>query len=141
MNLIPLVAVGAALLSNAPTDIQTVQQRKELTISEAKPLFTPAIVKDCAARLKEAAPGYKFYGGFSVAVRKSNNSVAMIERMIDPEETVALVIASRNKTYLGVTYKGYTACSYHVRSRKLVFNKILGPNFFPRRYKLMPGEE
>jgi hypothetical protein len=140
MNLIPLVALGAALL-NAPTDVQTVQQRKELTLAEAKLLFTPATVKDCTARLKNALPLYKFYGGFSVAVRKSDNSVAIIERMIDPVETVALVIASRNKTYLGVTYKGYSACSYHVQSRKLVFNKILLPNFFPRRYKSMPGEE
>jgi hypothetical protein len=110
------------------------------TTAAVKSAVPGNLVRECTEMIAKESPKTRIVGKFFLAAR-SKNRAGTIDRLLDPGVVVALAAPTTNITVFGAKLRAYAGCTYYVRNGTLSFRKLGGPNFFPRRYKLEPGED
>lgn len=126
------LALFAALLGQAHA------QTKGSALS---PVQANWVVKDCSPRIAKEYPKFTIVGKFFKATYSA--LYTFNERLLDSNKTDEILsfgVATKNPNIFGATHRGYVGCSYYARNGTLSFRRMLGLNFFPKRYTLVPGE-
>jgi hypothetical protein len=111
----------------------TPESEKTLAAEAAKPLVTPAVVKDCKDRLAKAHASSTILRNFTL----SPHLAQLVDQHLrvlpgNDNRIVALVVLSSNEGLFGRQMKTIIGCSYRLEDNRLVFRDVHGPGYFPR---------